>query len=400
MGPQPVTVASASGLSCNGGNFTDTILLVLSSPLITDGNYKVVAKNGSDGNTQIDSCGLLQMPGDTIGFNINSFDGKVIARPDTLVCDPGYIPFYATDNSDQPATYRWSPGVFLNDSTQLQTVGYIAQDITYTILAIDKDGCPHRDRTTITLSERQPSLVPLHATICRGDEITLNAYGGKTYNWMSADIASLNCSDCPSPDASPKETMVYSVSISDENNCSDTLSTTITVNQLPIVTATPNDTTVLYNTDLQLAASGATKYSWVPTRYINYPSSPAPIITIKDPVIIVVTGVDENGCSNRDTIKVGVDYRDVVVIPSAFTPNGDGKNDIFMVGSFSFQHLEEFRIFNRWGQELFHTINPKEGWDGSYKGQPQDMGVYEYIIKVSYPNGKVDTYKGDVTLVR
>jgi len=98
--------------------------------------------------------------------------------------------------------------------------------------------------------------------------------------------------------------------------------------------------------------------------------------------------------------NTNVDYTDAIFVPSAFTPNGDGKNDIFKVGSISFQKLEEFRIFNRWGQEVFYTTDPKKGWDGTFNGQSQEMGVYNYIIRLAYPDGKVDTYKGSVTLIR
>jgi gliding motility-associated-like protein len=60
----------------------------------------------------------------------------------------------------------------------------------------------------------------------------------------------------------------------------------------------------------------------------------------------------------------------------------------------------EFRVFNRWGQEVYSTTDPSRGWDGTWKGVAQDMGVYSYIIRVAFPDGYVETYKGDVTLIR
>jgi gliding motility-associated-like protein len=97
---------------------------------------------------------------------------------------------------------------------------------------------------------------------------------------------------------------------------------------------------------------------------------------------------------------VDIDYRANLFVPTAFTPNGDGKNDIFKVSNITFQRLQEFRVFNRWGHEIFSTNDIKSGWTGSWKGQPQDMGVYQYIIKVAYPDGIIETYKGNITLVR
>jgi len=155
-----------------------------------------------------------------------------------------------------------------------------------------------------------------------------------------------------------------------------------------------------YNTNLQLLGSGAEFYSWSPSSYLTNPNLVNPIANLTVPVTFILSGIDENGCLNTDSIHVGVDYTDAIFVPSAFTPNGDGKNDIFKVGSISFQKLEEFRIFNRWGQEVFYTTDPKKGWDGTFNGQSQEMGVYNYIIRLAYPDGKVDTYKGSVTLIR
>lgn len=89
-----------------------------------------------------------------------------------------------------------------------------------------------------------------------------------------------------------------------------------------------------------------------------------------------------------------------LLIPNAFTPNNDGTNDIFRIRNFSNQRLLEFKIFNRWGTILFHTQDPKGGWDGTFKGNPQPMGVYGYVIRIAYSDSVVETYKGTITLIR
>jgi len=89
-----------------------------------------------------------------------------------------------------------------------------------------------------------------------------------------------------------------------------------------------------------------------------------------------------------------------LLIPNAFTPNNDGKNDVFKIRNFSSQRLLEFKIFNRWGTILFHTQDPKSGWDGTFKNTPQPMGVYGYVIRIAYSDNVVETYKGTITLIR
>lgn len=89
-----------------------------------------------------------------------------------------------------------------------------------------------------------------------------------------------------------------------------------------------------------------------------------------------------------------------LLIPNAFTPNGDGQNDIFRITNFTNEKLIDFKVFNRWGTILFRSTDIREGWDGTNKGQQQPMGVYGYVIRIGYPDGNVDTYKGTVTLLR
>lgn len=92
--------------------------------------------------------------------------------------------------------------------------------------------------------------------------------------------------------------------------------------------------------------------------------------------------------------------RKELLIPNAFSPNNDGQNDLFRISNITDEKLIDFKVFNRWGTILFRTSDPREGWDGSYKGQVQPVGVYGYVIRIGYTDGYVETYKGTVTLLR
>ncbi len=89
-----------------------------------------------------------------------------------------------------------------------------------------------------------------------------------------------------------------------------------------------------------------------------------------------------------------------LLIPNAFSPNNDGQNDVFKICNITNEKLIDFKVFNRWGTILFRTTDPKQGWDGFSKGQLQPVGVYGYVIRIGYPDGYVETYKGTVTLIR
>jgi gliding motility-associated-like protein len=86
-------------------------------------------------------------------------------------------------------------------------------------------------------------------------------------------------------------------------------------------------------------------------------------------------------------------------VPNAFSPNGDGLNDVVKVEGKGIVELE-FRIFNRWGLEVFYSSDSKVGWDGIYKGEPQEMEVYTYFAKAKFITGQPALLKFNITLLR
>ena len=110
---------------------------------------------------------------------------------------------------------------------------------------------------------------------------------------------------------------------------------------------------------------------------------------------------DDNGCSDtyEQTIEIDGDY--ILFTPSAFTPNGDGKNDVFLpegigIGRDNF----EFYVFNRWGELVFESYNPSVGWDGTYKGNNVKLDVYVWLIRTLDNKQQPHEYMGHVTVIR
>jgi gliding motility-associated-like protein len=104
------------------------------------------------------------------------------------------------------------------------------------------------------------------------------------------------------------------------------------------------------------------------------------------------------GAIRTFTITVKPRTKDVFV-PNVFSPNGDGKNDLLKVYGNYITTLE-MRIFNQWGEQVTEIRNINQGWDGTYKGKPQPVGVYVYVLKATLSTGKTVTLKGSITLVR
>jgi len=180
---------------------------------------------------------------------------------------------------------------------------------------------------------------------------------------------------------------------------------TITVNSVqgrPITDLTAS-ATVSYGSSIQLNASNEVVYYWKPDDgTLNNPNINNPIATPTVTTVYTVYGLDIYGCLNSASVTVAVDTSETGGLPTGFTPNNDGLNDVFRlpVSSDKFANLVEFRIFSRWGEMVFNTNNRSVGWDGTYHGVPQDMGTYYYEIIVGTPGGQDVTYKGTVTLIR
>ena len=111
---------------------------------------------------------------------------------------------------------------------------------------------------------------------------------------------------------------------------------------------------------------------------------------------------DATGCSDSTTVTINYDNCCSVEVPNAFTPNHDGKNDVFRILYQGNMILKSFAIYDRFGQIMFQTTDKTHGWDGTFNGTLQDIGTYYYHIKVICGNaeGKLHQYKGDVTLIR
>jgi gliding motility-associated-like protein len=113
-----------------------------------------------------------------------------------------------------------------------------------------------------------------------------------------------------------------------------------------------------------------------------------------------VTMIDDRGCIATDTVTVIVNQDDkVIYVPNAFSPNGDGINDIFYTYARGVKTID-FRVFNRWGEKMFQSYSLDHGWDGYYKGQLMNPAVYVYYVEVTYLDGDIRSQKGSVTLIR
>jgi gliding motility-associated-like protein len=183
-------------------------------------------------------------------------------------------------------------------------------------------------------------------------------------------------------------------------DCDTTLLLQLEAYPAPEVEAWPGDTTILYGDTIQLHASGATRYAWWPLKHIPDAGVTDPYVWPKVNTTYFVIGRNDYDCVDTARVQVTIDYNLPDWVPNAFSPNGDGVNDLFRVAGLTYQQLLQFRVYNRFGQLLYSGTDPGGGWDGTYKGQPCELGTYYYFVELQYPDGKRRQSKGDVVLLR
>ncbi|QOR76405.1 MAG: PKD domain-containing protein [Thermoflavifilum sp.] len=108
---------------------------------------------------------------------------------------------------------------------------------------------------------------------------------------------------------------------------------------------------------------------------------------------------NEWGCEDTSCQAVEALINPLFDVPSAFSPNGDGVNDVFRVRGFGIAKFE-MEIYNRWGQKVYESRDVNQGWDGTYRGKPQPMDAYAYVIHIQFTDGRQTTKTGSVTLLR
>jgi gliding motility-associated-like protein len=179
---------------------------------------------------------------------------------------------------------------------------------------------------------------------------------------------------------------------------SDSIRKIIAINQLHPFAG--NDTSIAAGQPLQLQATGGSSYEWSPSTGLNNPLVKNPVAILNSSQAYVLTVRNAAGCEASDTINIKVYHEPGLYIPNAFTPNNDGKNDVFRITAPGIAVVNYFKIFNRWGVLLYSSTDISKGWNGTVNSRLQESGPYVWVIKAVDYNGKIIEKKGTVILIR
>lgn len=325
-------------------------------------------------------------------------------------CDSMTVHF--VNNSQNGSTYFWDfgvPGVADDTSHAFEPDFKYPDTGVYTVKLVVNKGT--------TCSDSIDRFVKVYPTfkadfsfagnLCPNTPVHFTDLSTATYkpvdSWLWSFGDSLGASTDQNPSYTYAKGGTYDVTLVARTvkGCVDTA-----VRQLDIENFHPSsgtgDTIIVKGESINFQATGGNQYTWMPSTYLNNPYIPNPIGYYPDTgrITYIVHVKSEAGCEGNDTFSVWVVGQASVFVPSAFTPNADGLNDVLTPIGIGYRTVDYFRIFNRWGQEVFYGTRFKMGWDGTFNGAPQDIGVYYWVLAMTDRFGARQVYKGDVTLIR
>ena len=334
---------------------------------------------------------------DSVKINVVNFVTLSLGN-DTTICRTDAITLMP--NSDG-LHYVWTPPATL-DNANIKDPVAIPTDpsTTYHVRASIGKCVADRD-ITIRTAPYPDANAGADTMICFGKSAQLHASGGSIYSW--SPTAFLNAANIPDPvSVSPVATVVYVVTVRDVLGCPKAVNDTVIVRVARIIAdAGPSDTSVVIDQPLQLLATGSTIYSWSPATWLSDPAIADPVSLPQDNIQYVVKVSNSIGCFSTDTIRVRLyKVKADLYVPTAFTPNGDGLNDILKPLALGLKSIDAFMVYNRWGQLLFSTTDIGVGWDGTFGGAEQSPGTYVWYAKgTDYKNNKLER-KGTAVLIR
>ena len=381
---------SGSGgvFDASAGTFTLSLTATSSSF-----QYVVAGSNGCGNDTSIADITVYQQPNAGVDGSLSICDSQVPS-----------INLFNIITGEQPGgawTLTAGTGGSLDPNTGIFSSPFIAGTYRFTYRVNGTAPCTSDEsEAVIRYGDFEPVSDTL-VTTCFGETLNLDSlYNLSGYTIISNWSYNGALVTDPETVSAPG---LYELIIGDGGSCTDTVK--VNINQRPPVSAVAiGDSIAVQNVLFGLGATGGGSYQWTWT-----PSNAAvsnaqvsnPTVKLTDPEYKFYLQVtDAAGCKGYDSLRIKVFKGPAYYVPNAFTPNNDGLNDRFSALPVGISKTEWFRVYNRYGQPVFETTDPGNGWDGRFKGKLQDTGTFTWLIRGRGYNNQLVEMKGTVILIR
>lgn len=405
--PAQVSAGADTSVCLNPGSYRDSVQLTASGSLTYVWSPAVSLNNATIANP-------VARPSVNTTYLVTGTDANGCRAADSVlvyVLDPalniiidneaGICPgdtAYLNVINQGASDYSWAPATYLTDANTFNP-GFYPPDTTVYALTVSNYCYIKTDSVNINIWPL-PSLVLEDAdSICFEQSEQLTVSGAQSYLWDTAPT--LTNADSPTPTIVPNASTFYYVTGTNSYGCKSRDSIWVEVMPLPYTSA-GNDTVIWRETPAILSGvTDAGSFFWSPETGLESPKSLTTTANILNTQMYYLYTISDFGCSNYDSIVVNVKTVTILNLPTAFSPNGDGINDVFhIINWLNIDRLKDFSVYNRWGEKVFSTTDIHEGWDGTFKNTKQPMSTYAWMVTALSKDGIEILRKGNVTLVR
>lgn len=439
-----ITIAASKAAICSGEQvqFTATPVNAGLSPSFqwkingvnTGTSQSVFTTTGLQSNDTV-SCIVTGDPSFTCSNTLNAASNKIVmvvrAKTDpavtvttaaTNICAGTAATFTAasTNAGNNPA-YQWKiNGINTGSNNAVFTTAALTNnDKVSCVLSVDPAyTCTNTLTATSNILDIQvntgtPASISIttgNNQVCEGKAVSFravstNAGTNPVYTWQINGVNTGGNSSTLSSTAFKNGDQVQCVLTPGTDACAaapvTSNSIVMAVYSLPVVTITPVDTLVAPDSRVQFQTTVSEQpagFSWSPPQLLQNPAVLSPqTIPLTDNSSFTLRIVTSNGCEAE--AKANVLIYQQLLLPNAFTPNGDGLNDVFSIPVNVRLQLTEFVVYNRWGQAVFTTTTVGKGWNGTFGGKPAEQGLYMYSIRGTNDQGPIRV-KGTIILIR
>lgn len=354
---------------------------------------------------------------DTVFLTITVSDANIAAGFDhTLIdtCEDFSVSFVNTSTpitggSLSTATFQW----FFGDSTDFTGVTPPVHNFpgtgTYDVMLVmtDPEACNSPDTVikTITIQNIMVEAGISLPDTCLSGAITFTSTSanGSTYSWSFGDGAT-SSEESPVHEYAGSGSYTVTLIVTNPASCNGSDTAISVANIFPIPVASFNSSPLIPEPNVPTTftnhSTGATIYNWTfGDGGTSTEENPVHQYQRTGDYQVCLTAINQHGCRDKICKTVTADVRPLIDVPTAFTPNGDGTNDILYVRGYGIESME-FRVFNRWGEMVFESTNQNIGWDGTFRGKPHEMDGFAFTLSATFLDGKSVTRKGNVTLIR
>ena len=320
--------------------------------------------------------------------------------PDTTICAGDAVQLRTVSDG---FTYTWQPATGLDNASAATPTAVVGTTTTYQVTA-GIGSCTATGRVVVATVPYPIARTGADTVICFHTSARLSgSVVGSSFAWSPP--GSIQQPSQLTTTAVPDATTPYVLTVYDTLGCPKPGRDTMVVTVLPPINAfAGRDTAVITGQALQLQASGGVGYTWSPAEELSAANISNPVVIFDSPgdrQRFRVLVYNEAGCVDSAFVHVRVfSTGPSIFVPSAFTPNGDGKNDLLRPIAAGMQQIEYFNVYNRWGKLVFSTTTNGQGWDGNINGQPQRSDTFVWMVKAKDYKGNPYFQKGTVTLVR